>query len=68
MGDEIDHESAVAHAAARGAVAAAAHRQHQAVVAREVDRGDHIGGAGTARQSAAGVRSIIPFQIRRALS
>jgi hypothetical protein len=45
---QIDHQAIVAQGIAGDVVAAAAHRQRQAVVAREGDRGQHVGGAAAA--------------------
>ena len=44
------------------AVAAAAHGDGEVVAAREADRGDHVGGAGAADDSAGRRPSCMPFQ------
>jgi hypothetical protein len=45
---QVDHQPVVAQGAARNVVAAAAHRQRQAVVARKRHAGEHVGSAGAA--------------------
>ena len=45
---EVDHERLVRNGSTGGAVAAAFYRDGQAVLAGEVDRGDHVGVAGGA--------------------
>ena len=46
MPDEIDHDAVVDRAEAGNAVPAAADREVQLVLAREVDGGGHVGGLG----------------------
>jgi len=61
----VDHESAVVHSVAGGVVTTGVDREHESVVAREVDRVHDVGGA-AALHDQRGPRSIRPFQIARA--
>ena len=65
---EVDHHAVVADCRAGDVVPAAAHRQGQVVLPREVHGGDDVGHAGTHDDERAAGLSIIPFQTRRASS